>query len=107
MAAQEQHITDDGLTGLCGESLVVDEPLGPTCPACQQQATSTRYVWPRIGPALLGLVWIGGMNFGRELYLRHLNTAGRLAVLALVTAALYGVIILAGRVRPDNTGGES
>jgi hypothetical protein len=34
-----EHISDDGLTALCGESLIdLDPPIRPVCPACVARA---------------------------------------------------------------------
>lgn len=100
-----EHISDDGLHALCGP-MTVDVPTWPPCPACQERASRPRYVWPHIGPAVFALLWVGGMSLGRWIDLWHLPTVGRLAVLISVTSALYGVITLAGRVRPSRLGGE-
>lgn len=105
-AFQVEHISDDGLSALRGESLAIDRPLGPGCPACEVKAGRTRYVWPRIGPVVFALLWVGGMSLGRWIDVWQLSTPARLAVLISVTSALYGVIMLAGRVRPDRPGGD-
>lgn len=101
-----EHISDDGLTGLCGESLIVAQSSGPVCPACRERAASPRWTWPWIGPAALMLVWVTGTFLGREMFVAGLARPARTLVWAAATAALYGVIALAGRVRPTVQGGD-
>lgn len=101
-----EHISDDGLRGLCGESLVVDVPTGPTCPACAERAGRARYVWPRVAPLVLALIWVVAMCVGRYVTLWDFTGPQRMAASVLSMFALVGVVALAGRVRPVKQGGD-
>lgn len=49
-----EHISDDGWTALCGESLVTDEPGPPVCPDCQARASRPPW-WRRLADRVCGL----------------------------------------------------
>jgi hypothetical protein len=99
-----EHISDDGETALCGDSLVVDQPSGLPCPGCQEQAGRARYVWPRIGPAALAGLWVIAMTLGR--YGDDLSGPVRAAYSTVALFAALGVVALVGRVRPTEQGGD-
>jgi hypothetical protein len=100
---EPEHISDDGLTALCGASLIVDEPPDlPVCLACQAAADVTCSRWTRrrltaCAAAAAGAAaasWLGGVS-----------PADRLWLAVLATAAAAGALVQVRHLRTRRGGG--